>query len=150
MNAPLHLTITTPAALVAEADGVRSLRAADGSGGFGIEPGHADFLTVLPASVVQWRGGDDVWRYCAVRAGVLTVSGGDKVAVAAREAVLGDDLATLEATVQAAREDEAEANRRARVEQLRFHMHALRQILRHLDPGKHPAGFPSATDGRAL
>lgn len=150
MSAPLHLTITTPAKLVVESDTVRSLRAADASGSFGIEPGHADFLTVLPPSVVDWRGEDGVWHHCAVGAGVLKVSDGDHVAIATREAVLGDDLATLEAAVETAREAEVEANRRARAEQLRFHTHAMRQILRHLIPGKHPEGFPSTSDGRNL
>ncbi|MCB2078644.1 MAG: F0F1 ATP synthase subunit epsilon [Novosphingobium sp.] len=147
MSASLRLTIATPARLVIDEETVRSFRAADASGSFGIEPGHADFLTVLPASVVDWRSEDGVWHHCAVRAGVLTVSRGCNLAIAAREAVLADDLKSLEAAVHAARVEEAETNRRARAEQMRFHTYALRQILQHLMPGRHPEGFPGGPDG---
>ena len=49
----LHLTIATPAAVLVDADGVASLRAEDESGAFGVLPGHADLLTVLPPSVLR-------------------------------------------------------------------------------------------------
>lgn len=149
MSDPLHLTIATPGKLVIDCKAVRSLRAEDASGGFGIQPGHADLLTVLPASVVHWRLDDGNWRHCALRAGVLTVTGGSHVAIAAREAVLGDELAALEAEVHGTRAEEAEASRSARVEQVRFHTYAMRQILRHLIPGNHPEGFPQAPGGGA-
>ncbi len=45
---------STPAAILIDADDVRSLRAEDESGAFGVLPGHADLLTVLPPSVVRW------------------------------------------------------------------------------------------------
>ena len=152
MSAPaLHLTIATPAKLVTECTTVQSLRAADASGSFGILPGHADLLTVLPASVVQWRDADKSWRYCAVRAGVLNVTGGNRVAIACRQAVLGTNLATLEASVHSAREAESEADRCARVHQMRFHAHAVRQLLRYLMPGARQeviASSPALEGGR--
>ena len=43
----MRLTVTTPLAIVAEADDVAHLRAEDDTGAFGILPGHADFLTAL-------------------------------------------------------------------------------------------------------
>ncbi|MDD3797633.1 MAG: F0F1 ATP synthase subunit epsilon [Novosphingobium sp.] len=147
MSAPLRLTIATPAKLVIACDTVRSLRAADASGGFGVQPGHADLLTVLPASVVHWRTDGETWRHCAVRAGVLRVSGGNRVAIAAREAVLSDDLTELEAAVHSTRVEESEADRCARVEQAQFHTYALRQLLSHIMPEKHVEGFPAARDG---
>ena len=58
MTDALHLTITTPATVLVDRDDVARVRAEDESGGFGILPGHADLLTVLPASVVRWRSGD--------------------------------------------------------------------------------------------
>ena len=78
---------------------VTAVRAEDLSGGFGILPGHADFLTVLAISVVSWSTAGDRRRHCAVRGGVLTVAAGQDVTVATREAILGDDLATLHETV---------------------------------------------------
>ena len=55
MSAGLHLTVTTPMEVLVDATGVRSVRAEDASGAFGILPGRADFLTSLPASVLRWR-----------------------------------------------------------------------------------------------
>lgn len=150
----LHLTVTTPMEVLVDVPGVVTLRAEDESGGFGILPGHADFLTALPASVLRWRGAHGVQYFCALRAGLLTVSGGDRVAVACREALLGDDLARLEAKVATLRADEADAARRARVEQMRLHASAVRQLIRYLRSGapgslEHPPPMarPDAGDG---
>ena len=60
---------------------------------------HADFLTSLTISVVGWRSADATRRFCAVRRGVLSVTGGTDISVATREAIVGDDLATLDQTV---------------------------------------------------
>jgi F-type H+-transporting ATPase subunit epsilon len=141
MTERLHLTIATPFKLLVESDDVRSLRASDESGSFGILPGHADLLTVLPASVVEWREGDGQWRYCAVRAGVFTVSGGERIAVACRKGVLGRDLAGLEAQVRRVDIAETDADRRARVEQTRLHAQAVRQLLQYLLPRGRHGGF---------
>lgn len=135
MRPPLHLTITTPAAVLIDDAAVRSVRAEDESGGFGILAGHADLLTVLPASVVRWRGDDDAEHYCALRGGVMTVAEGRLVSIACREGSLGDDLATLEARVASLRASETDADRRHRVEQTRLHAQAVRQLIRLLGTG---------------
>jgi F-type H+-transporting ATPase subunit epsilon len=144
MSAPLHLTITTPAAVLVDRADIASVRAEDESGGFGILPGHADLLTVLPPSVVRWRGADHVERYCVVGGGVLTVTGGRMVAIACRQGTTGDDLVQLEADVATMRAAEADADRRARVEQMRLHAHAVRQLMRYLRPGQAGAAQPEA------
>ena len=54
----MRLRITTPLAVVIEEEGVLALRAEDATGGFGILPGHADFLTSLSISVARWTGAD--------------------------------------------------------------------------------------------
>ena len=54
----MRLRIITPLAVVVDEDGVLALRAEDATGGFGILPGHADFLTSLAISVVSWTGAD--------------------------------------------------------------------------------------------
>lgn len=138
MSAALRLTITTPSSVLVDRTDVASVRAEDESGGFGILPGHTDLLTVLPASVVRWRGADGAVQYCAVRGGVLTVTQGRHVAVACRQGTIGDDLVRLEADVEAMRAADIDAYRRARVEQVRLHAHAVRQLMRYLRPG--PAG----------
>lgn len=90
----MKLRITDPTAILVDTD-VRSVRAEDASGSFGILSGHADFLTALGVSIVSWRGADGAPGYCAVRNGILTVSHGTGVAVATREGHVGDDLGTL-------------------------------------------------------
>jgi F-type H+-transporting ATPase subunit epsilon len=134
MSPVLHLTVTTPAQILVEAGDVMAVRAEDQSGSFGILPGHADLLTVLLPSVVRWRTADGAARYCAVHGGVFTVSGGRNVAVACREGVVGDSLADLEAKVSTVRAQQLEADRKARVEQVRLHALAVRQLLRYLRP----------------
>ena len=83
----MKLRIITPLSVVVDEDGVLALRAEDASGGFGILPGHADFLTSLTISVVALDKRDDGHgTYCAVRHGVLSVTAGAGVAIATREA----------------------------------------------------------------
>ncbi|ACE99610.1 ATP synthase F0F1 subunit epsilon [Rhodopseudomonas sp. AAP120] len=128
----MRLRIVTPLSVVVEEDGVLVVRAEDATGSFGILPGHADFLTNLAISVVSWKNGNGIRHCCAVRRGVLSVSGGQDVAVATREAVLGDDLATLGETVLARFRADIEAERTEHVETTRLQLNAIRQIMSHL------------------
>jgi F-type H+-transporting ATPase subunit epsilon len=146
----LRLTIATPSQVWLDGVEVISLRAEDASGSFGIRTGHADFVTQLTSSVVRWTGQDNVPRYCAVSGGVLLVLGGATVSIACREAIMGDSLEGLEAVVRRRHADADEAARRARVDLMRLHARAVRQILRYLRPraGSDSAN-PTAT-GRSL
>jgi F-type H+-transporting ATPase subunit epsilon len=128
----VRLRIVTPLCVAVDEDGVRALRAQDASGGFGVLPGHADFLTSLPASVVSWRGADGRRRCCAVRGGVFAATGGREVAIATREAVVGDDVAELEGVVLARFREEKETEKAERAETMRLHLAAIRQIMRRL------------------
>ena len=130
----MRLLITTPTALVLDAGDVVSVRAEDESGCFGILGGHEDFLTALPPGVVQWRHADGRAAWCAVRRGVLTVSGGQTVAVATRQAQLGTSLEALEAAVLERFRAEEEDERAARVAALRLHAKTIRQIIAALRP----------------
>jgi F-type H+-transporting ATPase subunit epsilon len=134
MSGALHLTVTTPGQILVDSGDVAAVRAEDESGSFGILPGHADLLTALVPSVVRWRTANGSTHFCAVRGGVFTVSAGHNVAVACREGVLGDSLEELEAKVRAVRAQQTEADRKARVEQVRMHALAVRQLLRYLRP----------------
>lgn len=146
MTPHLHLTIATPFAVLADEPAVRTLRAEDASGGFGILPGHMDFLTVLPASVLRWENEQRQKHYCAVRGGLLTVNGGQVVSVVCRQGIVGDDLSKLAAEVKAMREMEADQEHQARTEQMRMHARAVRQLMRYLElqgpDGQHGAGLP--------
>jgi F-type H+-transporting ATPase subunit epsilon len=134
MSGTLHLTVTTPGQILVDSGDVAAMRAEDESGSFGILPGHADLLTALVPSVVRWRTADGSTHFCAVRGGVFTVSDGRNVAVACREGVLGASLEDLEAKVRAVRAQQIEGDRKARVEQVRLHALAVRQLLRYLRP----------------
>jgi F-type H+-transporting ATPase subunit epsilon len=134
MNKTLHLTVTTPAQILVASDNVVAVRVEDQSGSFGVLPGHADLLTALVPSVVRWRTVDGAACFCAVRGGVFAVSGGRNVSVACREGVLGDSLDELEAKVRTVRARQFEADRKARVEQIRAHALAVRQLVRYLRP----------------
>jgi F-type H+-transporting ATPase subunit epsilon len=130
----VRLRIITPLSVVVDEDGLLALRAEDASGSFGILPHHADFLTSLAISVVGWTSGDGTQRYCAARHGLLSVAAGQDIAIATREAVVGDDLATLDRTVLALFRADSETERMQRVESTRLQLNAIRQIMRHLRP----------------
>lgn len=131
----MRLTITTPLSVVVQEDGVLVLSAEDSSGGFGIQPHHADFLTSLSVAVVSWRSQDQIRHHCAVRGGVLTVTAGREIAIATREAVRGDDLATLDKTILGQFQADIDAERTERAESTRLQLSAIRQIVSHLQGG---------------
>lgn len=137
----MKLRIVTPLDVVIDEDGVLALRAEDASGGFGILPRHADLLTSLTISVVGWKSADATRHFCAVRRGVLSVSGGQTISIATREAIVSDDLATLDQTVLARFRADIEADRTEHVASTRLQLNAIRQIMRHLRPdGRAGAG----------
>jgi F-type H+-transporting ATPase subunit epsilon len=130
----MKLVITTPSAVVVDLDEVTAVRAEDESGEFGVLPHHADFVTALAVSVVGWRREGGGAGYCAVRGGLMTVGGGDTVSVATREAITGDDLATLETLVHTSLAAEADEERQARAHAEQLRVQAIRQIIGYLRP----------------
>ena len=136
----MRLLITDPSAVVIDDPDVVSVRAEDESGSFGILGGHADFLTALTVSVVSWRRIDGAPRFCAVRRGILSVSGGSLVAIATREARVGDDLDHLEHVVLAEFRKNVDAERMARTASLQLQMKAIRQIIHYMRPER-PGAF---------
>jgi F-type H+-transporting ATPase subunit epsilon len=130
----MKLRITTPLTAAVDVDGILSLRADDATGSFGILPGYADFLTSLTISVVSWKESDGTLHFCAVRRGVLSVTDGSEIAIATREAVPGNDLATLDGTILARFRADTEAERVERTDSTRLQLNAIRQIVSHLRP----------------
>ena len=131
----MKLRIVTPLSVVVEQDGVLAIRAEDDTGSFGILPGHADFLTSLSISVVSWKDAQGTRRFAAVRRGVLTVTAGQEVSIATREAVVGNDLAILGDTVLRQFQADTDAERTEHVASTRLQLTAIRHIMRHLRPG---------------
>ncbi|HTZ78813.1 MAG TPA: F0F1 ATP synthase subunit epsilon [Stellaceae bacterium] len=141
----MKLVITTPTAVVAEIGDVAALRAEDASGLFGILDGHADFLTVLAISVLSWRERGGREGNCAVRGGVLTVTGGKTVAVATREAVVSDDLDRLEHEVLDRFRQTRETEQAARATSQRLHLAAIRRMLAYLRPERVTKGMEASS-----
>ena len=134
----MRLIVTTPTAIALDESSVRHVRAEDASGGFGIEAGHADFLTTLSICVVRWRNGGGVEHYLAVRGGVLRVREGKVVEISTREAVVDDDLGHLRGEVLATMTEGIEAELSARSGLLSLEQAAIRQIYRYLRPTDQP------------
>ncbi|CCB65655.1 MULTISPECIES: F0F1 ATP synthase subunit epsilon [unclassified Hyphomicrobium] len=130
----MRLRITTPLTVAIDEDAIVSVRAEDESGGFGIMNGHADFLTSLTISVVDWKRADGSRHYCAVRGGLLSVTAGKDVSITTREAVPGDDLATLHDVVLARFRDDLDAERNERVGGAQLELAAIRRIMQRLRP----------------
>ncbi len=142
----MRLEISTPAGIAVQEPTLASLRAEDASGSFGILPGHADFITVLAVSVLSWVRQDGGHAYCAVRGGVLRVSGGARIDVASQEAVPGEDLACLEQQVLARLRDDDEQAREARTDARRLHLATVQSLVRYA----RPPSFAAASAGEPL
>ena len=138
----MRLLITTPMAVVVDEPNVVALRAEDESGSFGILEGHTDFMTALAISIVTWSHADGRRHFCAVRHGVLSVTRGHEVAIATRQALVGDDLDHLEQVVLVEFRRVIEDERAAHTESLQLEMRAIRQIVRFLRPER-----PGASGG---
>lgn len=132
----MRLLVTTPIAVIVDADNVRHVRAEDETGAFGILPGHADFITALTVSVITWRDDANKEQHVAVRGGVLTVCSGDLVEVATRDAVSEDTLQELGAAVLERFRSDAFAEEDSRVSTARLHLAAIRQLQRFLESGR--------------
>jgi F-type H+-transporting ATPase subunit epsilon len=87
--------------------------------------------------VVSWQGATGNRHFCAVRRGVLTVTAAclnkdQEIAIATREAVPGDDLATLEQTILAKFRTDSEAERSEHVASTQLQLNAIRQLVGRL------------------
>lgn len=135
----MRLRIVTPLTVLVD-ENAESLRAEDASGSFGIRPGHAPFLTALAVSILSWKTAG-LERYCVLRGGVLTMTGGNTIAIATREAVAGNDLATLDAQVLARFQTDSDEERVEHVETMRLQMDAIRRMISGLRRGADTGQF---------
>jgi F-type H+-transporting ATPase subunit epsilon len=83
------------------------------NGAFGILPNHIDFVTALVPSVLTLRQSNGSEEIFGLDEGLL-VKKGDRVVVVALRGVRGDDLSTLENTVEASFIQMDEEERQAR------------------------------------
>jgi F-type H+-transporting ATPase subunit epsilon len=141
----VRLIITTPVAVAVDVGDVVHVRAEDETGAFGILEHHADFLTALSVSVVSWRRVTGAQAHCAVRGGVLSVSGGHQVAIATRQAIVSDDLQQLADKVVAELKRCAEQEEAAWTHSARMRLRVLRELSRSTAASdgarpRHPSG----------
>jgi len=109
----LNLEILVPDGVVMQTEAA-SIRAVDGTGSFGLLPGHEDFCAALAPSILVYRDDAGQNRYVAVDGGVLVLED-DRVSVVTREAVPSNDLDgvadAVQAILQTRRQQEQEASR---------------------------------------
>lgn len=134
MNGTLHLIVTTPGGTLVDAGDVRSVRARDAGGAFGILPGHAPLVAALPPSVLHWRAEGPPWHHAALGGGVLLVGDGE-VRVACREGLVGDDLEQLADVVRDYLVAERESARETLATDVALHARALRRLIGALGHG---------------
>ncbi|MBX3259807.1 MAG: F0F1 ATP synthase subunit epsilon [Labilithrix sp.] len=93
----LTLRVRTPARTVLDAP-VRAIRAEDLDGWFGVGPGRADLVAVLPAGLLVYR--DDAGEgYVAVGGGLLHVRG-DECRVMVRDAFASRELDAIGSEIE--------------------------------------------------
>ena len=112
MASDMTVTLRLPTHTLFEGQATR-LTAMAQNGAFGIWPNQADFVTALVPSVMTLRLIDGSEQIFGIDEGLL-VKKGHKVTVAALRGVHGDDLGTLQDTVEASFVQMDEEERQAR------------------------------------
>jgi F-type H+-transporting ATPase subunit epsilon len=85
---PLQLLDATRSETIPD---VVSFVGVDASGAFGIQPGHALFMTSLRFGLARFRCQDGPWRYLALPGGILRFENGQLI-IGTRRYLLEDDL----------------------------------------------------------
>lgn len=133
----MRLVVTTPTAVIEDVADLRHIRAEDETGAFGILPGHADFVTILPVSVITWQGTDGCEGFVLVQGGFLSVRNGDLVEVAARNAFRQDELSALGETALEELLRSRSVEEETRTADSRLHLATMRQIETVLRVGRY-------------
>jgi F-type H+-transporting ATPase subunit epsilon len=97
-------------------------------GAFGLLPDHAGYVAELVPGVLVYEEMDGTERYAGITEGTL-VKCGAEVLVAVRNAILGDDLATLQSRVRDEFRREDELERAARAALARLEAEMVRRFL---------------------
>lgn len=95
----MKLKIFLPARLLLDIEPVDKVTADAENGAFGLLPHHIDFVTVLVPGILSYTVSGREY-FAAVDEGILTKAG-PLLSIATRNAVLGNELGSLQATVAA-------------------------------------------------
>ncbi|MDH3664602.1 MAG: F0F1 ATP synthase subunit epsilon [Alphaproteobacteria bacterium] len=94
----MRLRVVTPTGSVID-EAVLKVVAEGPNGAFGLLPRHIDFVSELPPGIVFYSSSDGQDHVIAINEGTL-VKYGKLVLISTRDAVVGNDLDTLEAEVK--------------------------------------------------
>ena len=122
MAPDMHVILRLPTRTLFEGRALR-LRAVAPTGAFGMLPNHVDFVTALVPSVLTVQTIDGVERFFGLDEGVL-LKKGHVVTMSALRGVSGDDLLSLQKTVETTfvQMDEEERQARAALSRLEADM----------------------------
>lgn len=122
----MQLKLLSPTRIVADAAATKVIAEAE-NGFFCLLPRHVDFVAALVPSILAWWDADGHEHVAAVDAGTL-VKCGDEVLVSVRDAVVGENLETLQDTVENTFLRLTEHERQARGALARLEAGALRRF----------------------
>ena len=94
----MRLRVVTPSGVVID-KAILKVVAEGSNGAFGLLPRHIDFVSELPPGIVFYSSSDGQDHVVAINEGTL-VKSGEFVLISTRDAVVSDDLDTLEAEVK--------------------------------------------------
>lgn len=126
MASDMTVTLRLPTRTLFEGQATR-LTAMAQNGAFGILPNHVDFVTALVPSVMAVSLADGSEEIFGIDEGLL-VKKGHKVVVAALRGVRGDDLGTLQETVEASFVQMDDEERQARTALSRLEADMVRRF----------------------
>lgn len=129
----MSVTLRLPTRTLFEGRAAR-LTAVAPAGAFGIWPNHIDFVTALVPSVMTLRLEDGSEAIFGIDEGML-VKKGHRIVIAVLRGVHGDDLGTLQETVQASFVDMDEEERQARTALTRLEADMVRRFAELQRPG---------------
>ena len=133
-EALMQLSIFTPAETLVEAEASRlTARGADGA--FGILPHHVDIAAAVVPGIVAYVDGSGAEHYVAIDHGVL-LKAGERLRIATRRAVAGDDLASLQRAVEKEFLNLSDLERDARLALARLEAGVVRRFLDLEDAGR--------------
>lgn len=123
----MRLRIVLPDRLRLDTE-VRRIVAEAPDGSFGLLPNHIDFVSALAPGILVYEDTEGWEHYAGIQAGTL-VKIGDEVRVATANAVLGDDLETLQRRARTVFREAEERERTARSALARLEAQMVRRFL---------------------
>lgn len=129
----MRLKVLVPTRVLVDAL-VGKVVAEAGDGSFGMLPRHVDFVAALVPGILLYVTEDGAERYLGTDEGIL-VKCGREVLVSTRNAVPGDDLATLRRTVRERYVELDEHERSARSALARLEAGVVRRFIEFREHG---------------